>query len=148
MVSNYVRNIVIISLMIFGNLSFNFCEGSILKVRWVSRQFSRFDLALTKLSRPLGIVNTISNLSVALIMGFFIFGVIFTVGFIVILFLGYVLHRVGFFMETVTETFDQQGKVLYQRTVRFSSAYFAKCMKMNEEELEQELEEAGRDLRL
>ena len=119
-----------------------------MKVRWISRQFSRFDLALTKLSRPLGIVNTISNLSVALILGFFVFGLIFTLGFLSIIILGYVLHKSGFFMETMNETFDQQNKQLYKRQVRFTSASIAKCNRMTPEELEQEIKEATQELRI
>ena len=119
-----------------------------MKVRWVSKQFSRFDLALTKLSRPLGIVNTISNLSVALVIGFFIFGLIFVFGFLALIVLGYALHRSGFFMETMNETFDQQQKQLYKRQIRFMAANISKCDRMSNEELETELERASVELRM
>lgn len=119
-----------------------------MKVRWLSRQYSRFDLALIKMSRPLVAINTLSNLSVALVIGFFLFGVLGLVGFFVILGLGYVLHKTGFFMETVTETFDQQQKILYHKQVKLNAAVIATCLQMSEEELKQFLKEAMEGLRL
>lgn len=119
-----------------------------MRVRWVSKQFSRFDLALVKMSRPLVAVNTISNLSVALVVGIWIFGVLFAAGFLVLVSLGYVLHKAGFFMQTTIETFDQQQKQLYQRQIRFMSACIATCDRMSPEELAQELQESVRGLRL
>lgn len=118
------------------------------KITWASRQFSRFDLALTKLSRPLVALNTISNLSVALVVGVLVFGFLFLVGFLGLVVLGYGLHRSGFLMQTTIETFDQQQKELYRMNTRYFSAYMAKCMTMTPEELEKEFQEAKRDLRL
>ena len=62
--------------------------------------------------------------------------------------LGYILHRSGFLMATVNETFDQQQKDLYQRQTRYFSARIATCERMSPDELEQELEDATKGLRL
>lgn len=118
------------------------------KVKWISRQYTRFDLALTKLSRPLTAVNTISNLSVALIVGVWLFGALFLFGFLGILGLGYGLHRSGFFMQTMNETFDQQSKELWVRQNRFLSLSIARYAKLDEKDLEQMLEEAAKELRV
>lgn len=118
-------------------------------IGWVSRQWSRFDLSLTKLLRPLVAINTISNVSVAVaIAGLPILALILISGSFVIGIIGYILHRIGFFMGTVNETFDQQQKHLYQRQIRFMSARIALCNRMTPKELEKELEESMEGLRL
>lgn len=119
-----------------------------MKVKWASRQFTRFDLALTKLSRPLTAINALSNLAVAVVIGFFVFGTIAIIGFVGIAILGYILHRAGFFMETMNETFDQQSKVLWERQQRFLAGEIELCRRMDKEGLEQYIEKAKEDLRL
>lgn len=119
-----------------------------MKVKWISRQYSRFDLALTKISRPLIAVNTISNLSVALVVGVWLFGALFLFGFLGILGLGYGLHKSGFFMETMNELFDQQSKELWERQQRYLAATFAKYSRLEDKDLEQELETAKRELNI
>lgn len=119
-----------------------------MKVRWLSKQWARFDLSLIKLSRPLAAINTLSNLTVAIVIGLFLFGVFALVGFVVIVLLGYVLHKSGFFMATVTETFDQQSKELWYRQQRYLSVLIAKHNRMNNTDLDRELAEAKKALRL
>ena len=72
----------------------------------------------------------------------------FAVGFLGLVVIGYVLHKAGFFMETTIETFDQQSKLLYERQVRYSAAAIAKYIRMDDDELEQEINEAKGALRL
>ena len=119
-----------------------------MRLRWVSRQFSRFDLALVKMSRPLVAINTISNLAVAVVVGLFIFGTLAIFAFACIAVHGYGLHKYGFFMETVNEAFDQQQKILYHRQVRLNASEIATCLQMSPEDLKRYLEEARRALRL
>jgi len=117
-------------------------------IQWITRQYSRFDLALTKLSRPLVAINTLSNLAVAVVVGLFIFGTLAIFAFVGIAVLGYGLHKSGFFMETVNEAFDQQQKILYHRQVRLNASEIATCLQMSPEDLERCLEEARGALRL
>jgi len=119
-----------------------------MKIRWISRQYSRFDLALTKLSRPLTAVNTLSNLAVAVVISFWIFGTLAIIGFIGIGILGYILHRSGFFMETMNELFDQQSKELWHRQQKVLAGEIELCRRMDKEQLEQYLAEAKAELRL
>ena len=119
-----------------------------MKVKWISRQYSRFDLALTKLSRPLTAVNTLSNLAVAVVIGFWIFGTLALIGFLGIGILGYILHRSGFFMETMNELFDQQSKELWERQTRYWVALNNKCQRMDDDEIDDYLEKARSELRL
>lgn len=119
-----------------------------MKVKWISRQYSRFDLALTKLSRPLTAINTLSNLAVAVVIGFWIFGTLALIGFLGIGILGYILHRSGFFMETMNELFDQQSKELWKRQTRYWVAENNKCQRMTNEQLDEYLEHAKKELRL
>lgn len=118
------------------------------KVSWLSKQFSRFDLALTKMSRPFVAVNTIANLSVALVVGYFLFGVLFILGFSGLVVTGYALHKSGFFMQTTIETFDQQSKTLYERQIRFMAATIANYARLEDEALDKIIEEVKGDLRL
>lgn len=118
------------------------------KVKWVSRQFARFDLALIKISRPLVAINTLSNLTVAVIASVFVFGIFASVGFVGIAILGYFFHKSGFFMETVNEAFEQQSKILWHRQQRWLAARIVKCERMSEKELNDELAEVERELRL
>lgn len=119
-----------------------------MKVKWISRQYSRFDLALTKLSRPLTAINTLSNLAVAVVVGFFIFGTLALIAFFGIAILGYILHRAGFFMETMNETFDQQFKELWHRQQKVLAGEIELCRRMDKEQLEQYIAEAKAELRL
>ena len=119
-----------------------------MRVSWVSKQFSRFDLALVKVSRPLAVVNTVANLTVAIVVGLFVFGLTFTVGFLLILGLGYVLHKSGFFMQTTKENFDQQSKGLWEPQIRLMSAWISLYDRMTPEDLAEEIERLMRELRL
>lgn len=119
-----------------------------MKVKWISKQFTRFDLALVKLSRPLTAINTLSNLSVAITIGFLLFGTIALIGFVGIAILGYMFHRAGFFMETMNETFDQQSKELWYRQQRYLAAAIAMFSRKDDEDLAEILEDAKRELNL
>lgn len=119
-----------------------------MKVNWLSKQYSRFDLALTKVSRPLGVVNTVANLSVAIVLGFFIFGATFIIGSLVILGLGYVLHKSGFLMQTTKDNFDQQSKELWEPQIRLLAAWNSHYDRMTTEELEREIKRLVKELRL
>ena len=118
------------------------------RINWISKQYSRFDLALTKISRPLAVVNTIANLSVAIVVGIYVFGFTFTVGFLTILGLGYVFHKSGFFMQTTKENFDQQFKELWEPQTKLLAAWISKYNRMTKEELDQEIQRLLKELRL
>lgn len=117
-------------------------------IQWITRQYSRFDLALSKLSRPLSAINTLSNLAVAVVVGLFVFGSLAILAFAGIAVLGYGLHKSGFFMGTVNEAFDQQQKILYHRQIQLTAAEIATCIRMSPEDLERHLEKARGALRL
>lgn len=117
-------------------------------VNWFSKQYSRFDLALTKVSRPLAVVNTIANLSVAIVVGIYVFGLTFSIGLLFILGLGYVFHKSGFFMQTTKENFDQQFKELWEPQTKLLAAWISEYNRMTKEELEQEIQRLLKELRL
>lgn len=118
-------------------------------VNWLSKQYSRFDLALAKVGRPLVVLNTISNVSAALVLaGAPLLAFVLFAGSVVLGIVGYGLHRTGFFMQTVSETFDQQSKELWERQNRYFALIVAKYQRLSEDELEREIAQARKELRL
>lgn len=119
------------------------------RINWISKQYSRFDLALIKVGRPLVVLNTISNVSAALVLAGapFLAGVLF-IGSVALGIVGYAFHRSGFFMQTINETFDQQSKNLWERQQRYLALSVAKYERLSEDELEQEFEQARKELNL
>ena len=120
-----------------------------MNVNWIAKQYSGFDLALGKTARFLVALNTISNVSAALVIaGAPLLAFILFAGSTVLGIVGDALHRAGFFMQTVNETFDQQSKELWERQQRYLALSLAKFQRLNEGELEQEIARVRKELRL
>lgn len=110
------------------------------KVRWTSKQFTRFDLALTKFQRPLSAVNTISNFTVAATLAGLLLGMLGIIGFLGLTLVGYALDKSGFFKETRTQRFKQEDSSLWDDITKLQSAYIAHYENMSPEDLKKEIE--------
>jgi hypothetical protein len=118
-------------------------------VRWVSRQWTRFDLTLTKFSKFLVVLNALSNLSVALTLaGFVLLAMMILSGTVALVLVGVVLHKAGFFTETINEAFDQQSKELYKNQIHYHGGVIAQKLKMSPEELKLDIAKYKEALKL
>lgn len=79
------------------------------KTRWVSKQFSRYDLTATKLQKLLYLITASSMSATAIALGATsILAIFLIIGFVTIMVVAYILDRIGFQRATAEELWTQQ----------------------------------------
>lgn len=88
------------------------------RVGWAGRQWSRFDLTVTKLQKFVSLIGSASMLATAIALGAeFVVLILLIIGVSALMLVSVVLDKVGFQRSTFEETFDQQTKMLWWNQV-------------------------------
>lgn len=119
------------------------------KTQWASRQFSRYDLTITKIQKLFGLITAASVLATAIALGASLILIfLLLIGFGAIMALAYILDKVGFQKTTAEELWNQQLSGLWWNQVNVLAILYAEYASMSSEERAKKLEEFLKRLRI
>lgn len=111
------------------------------KVQWASKQFSRYDLTITKIQKLLGLITASSVLATAIALGASgILIVLLLIASGVIMFLAYGLDKTGFQKATAEEVWQQTTSYLWWNQINTLALLYNIYGELSPEEQQEKLE--------
>lgn len=119
------------------------------KSRWFGRQFSRFDLTVTKLSKVIALIGYASMIVTSIVLGgSLLLFVVLVCGFGLLMLVAYVLDKSGFQKDSFLELFDQQSKELWWLQQQLNALLIAEAIDLPKEERKDSIHELKRRLQI
>jgi len=117
------------------------------KTRWGSRQFSRYDLTITKVQKVLGLITASGMVATAVALGAtLILMCLLALGFGAIMILAYILDKIGFQKATAEEIWGATTSRLWWNQVNVLAILYNEYGNMSQEERQEKLTEFVREL--
>ena len=111
------------------------------KVQWASKQFSRYDLTITKIQKLLGLITASSVLATAIALGASgILIVLLLIASGIIMFLAYGLDKTGFQKATAEEVWQQTTSNLWWNQINTLALLYNIYGELSPEERQERLE--------
>jgi len=119
------------------------------KTQWASRQFSRYDLTITKIQKLLGLITASGMVATAIALGATLILVcLLVLGFGVIMILAYILDKIGFQKATAEEIWGATTSRLWWNQINVLAILYNEYGNMSEEERQKKFAEFMCELRI
>lgn len=117
------------------------------KTQWAGRQYSRYDLTITKIQKVISLVGTASMLAMAITLGAsFILVLILIAGFSGVMVIAFILDKTGFQKATAEEIWEATMSRLWWNQINVLAILYNEYGNMTQEERQEKFMEFTRAL--